>query len=164
MWQSVEILNVFNIATLKQIFWKMKTFIKKLETCLLVEKTKTESALFPYKTAVSKANLKTNRIMTEQIGPITENGVLPVDTLFFWKFSFSLRISHKDMFWCTIDPNVMTNDPNVHIHTFRKGWSFIWRWFFSVSILNIKISLSFIDKEISSTIIFPLSYLSYYLY
>ena len=61
----------------------MKTFIKKLETCLLVEKTKTESALFPYKTAVSKANLKTNRIMIEQIGPITKNGVLPVDTLFF---------------------------------------------------------------------------------
>ena len=61
----------------------MKIFIKKLETRFLVEKIKTENALFPYKIAVSKANLKTNRIMIEQIGPITENGVLPVDTLFF---------------------------------------------------------------------------------
>ena len=31
MWQSVEILNVFNTLTLKQVFWKMKSFSKKLE-------------------------------------------------------------------------------------------------------------------------------------
>ena len=31
IWQSVEILNDFNTLTLKQIFWKMKTFSKKLE-------------------------------------------------------------------------------------------------------------------------------------
>ena len=30
-----------------------------------------------------------------QNGPITKDGVLPVTTLFFWKFCFSLRTSYK---------------------------------------------------------------------
>ena len=45
MWQSVEILNNFNTLTLKQIFWKKKTFFKKLEYRFLVESTNTENAL-----------------------------------------------------------------------------------------------------------------------
>ena len=57
MGQSVEILNVFNTLTLKQIFWKTKTFFKKLEYCFLVESTRTESASFQYKTARSEANV-----------------------------------------------------------------------------------------------------------
>ena len=64
MWQSVEILNVFNTLTLKQIFWKTKTFFKKLEYCFLVEGTKSESAAFPYKTVISEANVKTNRMVS----------------------------------------------------------------------------------------------------
>ena len=64
-----------------------------------------------------------------QNGPTTKNGVLPVTTLFFWKFCFSLRISYKELIW-------YTNNPNAHILTFRKRWSFIWRCFFPVSILN----------------------------
>ena len=32
---------------------------------------------------------------------------------------FSLRTSYKKLLWCT-------NDPNLHLHTFRKCWSFIW--------------------------------------
>ena len=64
-----------------------------------------------------------------QNGPITKNGVLPVTT--FWKFCFSLRTSYKEFIFCT-------NYPNVHIHTFRKRWSFIWLCFFPVSILNYK--------------------------
>ena len=62
-------------------------------------------------------------------GPITKNGVLPVTTLFFWKFCFSLRTSYKKLMWCT-------NDPNAHILTFCKRWSFIWQYFFPLSILN----------------------------
>ena len=62
MWQSVKISNVFNTLTLKQIFWKTKTFFKKLEYRFLVERIKIENASFPYK---------------------TENWVLPVTTLFF---------------------------------------------------------------------------------
>ena len=41
------------------IFWKTRTFFKKLEYCFLVEVTKSESASFPYKTVISEANVKT---------------------------------------------------------------------------------------------------------
>ena len=52
MWQSVEVSNVLNTLTLKQIFWKMKTSLKKLEYRFLVETTKIESTSFPSKTAL----------------------------------------------------------------------------------------------------------------
>ena len=42
-------------------------------------------ASFPYKTAVSETNVKTNRKVAQN-GPITENRVLPVTTLFFESF------------------------------------------------------------------------------
>ena len=64
MWQAVKILSVFNTLTVKQIFWKMKTFFKKLEYRFLVESTKTENAPFPYKIAISEANVKTNRMVS----------------------------------------------------------------------------------------------------
>ena len=64
MWQSVEILNVFNILTLKQTFWKRKTFFKKPEYRFLVESTRIENTSFPYKTAISEANAKKNRMVS----------------------------------------------------------------------------------------------------
>ena len=64
-----------------------------------------------------------------QNGPIRKNGVLPVTTLFFRKFCFSLRTSYKKLIWCA-------NHPNVHIHTFRERWSFILGCFFPVSIFK----------------------------
>ena len=42
----------------------MKTFFKKLEYRFLVERTKIKKASFPYKTAISEANVKTNRMVT----------------------------------------------------------------------------------------------------
>ena len=39
-------------------------FFKKLEYRFLVESTKIEKASFPYKTAISEANVKTNRMVT----------------------------------------------------------------------------------------------------
>ena len=64
MWQSVKILNDFDTLTLKQIFWKTKTFFKKLEYRSLVESTKIENASFLYKTALSEANVKTNSMVS----------------------------------------------------------------------------------------------------
>ena len=64
MWQSVEILIVFNTLTLKQIFWKTKTFFKKLEYRFLVETANIENTSFSFKTILSKANVKTNRMTT----------------------------------------------------------------------------------------------------
>ena len=60
----MEILNVFNTLTLKPIFWKKKTFSKKLEDRFLVESTKIESTPFPYKSDMWEANVKTNRKVT----------------------------------------------------------------------------------------------------
>ena len=57
------------------------------------------------------------------------NGVLPVTTLYFQKFCFSLRTSCKELIWCI-------NDPNANICTCFKRWSFIWLCFFPVSILK----------------------------
>ena len=62
MWQSVKALNVFNTLILIEIFWKTKTFIKKVEYRFLVETTKIENTAFPFKIALSEANVKTNRM------------------------------------------------------------------------------------------------------
>ena len=64
-----------------------------------------------------------------QNSPVTKNGVLPVTTLFFWKFYICLKTSYKELIWCT-------NCPNVHINTFCKQWSSIWGCFFPEGILN----------------------------
>ena len=82
MWQSVKVLNVFNTLTLKQIFWKTKTFFKKLEYRFLVESTKIENASFPYKTAISEANVKT------QNGEYKIDRVLPVTNFLKILFQF----------------------------------------------------------------------------
>ena len=55
--------GTFSILTLKQILWKTKTFFKKLKYCFLLETTKIENALFSYKSAISEANVKTNRMV-----------------------------------------------------------------------------------------------------
>ena len=65
-------------------------------------------------------------------GSITKNAVLPLTTLFFWKFNFSIRTSNKQLI-------SRTNFPNAHIHIFRKRLSFVWRRVFPVSRLNILI-------------------------
>ena len=45
----------------------MKVFLRKLEYRFLVESTKIESASFPYKTAISKANIKKNKMESEKL-------------------------------------------------------------------------------------------------
>ena len=46
----------------------MKTLLKKLEYCFLVESNNIENASFPFKTATSEANIKTNNmVITKRI-------------------------------------------------------------------------------------------------
>ena len=60
----MKVLNDFNTLTyLIKIFWKTKTFFKKLGYCLLLETNKIENT-YPVKTALSEANVKTNRVAT----------------------------------------------------------------------------------------------------
>ena len=56
-WQPLEILNVFTTLIFKLIFWETKIFFKKLEYRFLVQ-----NAIFPHKTALPEANVKTNRM------------------------------------------------------------------------------------------------------
>ena len=63
MWQSLKILNVFNTLTLKTIFWKTNTFLKRLEYHFLVESNKIENTSFPY----TEANIKTNKMVTTKL-------------------------------------------------------------------------------------------------
>ena len=60
IWQSVKVSNVFNTLT----FWKTRTFFKKQENHFLIEATKIENTSFSFKTALSEAIVKTNRVVT----------------------------------------------------------------------------------------------------
>ena len=125
--QSVEILNDFNTLTLIQIFWKTKTFFRKLKYVFQLKAPILKTHHFYTKLPYQKPKLRQTEwwIVNE---PIKKNGVLPVTPLFFWKVCFSLRTS-KELNWCT-------NNPNAHILTFCKRWGFIWRYSFPVSILK----------------------------
>ena len=124
----MKVSNVFSTSTLKQIFWKMKTFFKKLKYRFLVETINMKTHHFHSKLLCHKPMLR-HLEWRLQNGPITKSGVLPVTTLFFWKICSSFRTSWKELIWCS-------NDPNVRICIFRKRWSLVLGWFFPVSILN----------------------------
>ena len=64
-----------------------KSFFRKLEYRFLVETTKIENTSFPFKTALSETNVKTNRMAT------IKWTYGPVNTLFFRKFFSSFRTS-----------------------------------------------------------------------
>ena len=90
MWQSVKILNIFNGSTLKQIFWKTKTFFKTLEYAFLVESTKIESTSFSNKTAISEPNVKTNKIVTTKWTYHEERSIAS-NYFIFLKFFFQFK-------------------------------------------------------------------------
>ena len=60
-----------------------------------------------------------------QNGPITKNGVLPVNTFFFGKLISVVAPLKKRV-------NLMYQRPNVHIHIFCKRWSSVLGCFFPV--------------------------------
>ena len=68
-------------------------------------------------------------------GAIVLFHILSVAALFFWKFCFSFKTTYKELIWCT-------NNPNAHIRTFCKCWSFICRCFFPSSILKYVLSFA----------------------
>ena len=59
--QNFEHFQYFNFET---DFLENENFLQKLEYRFLVERTKIEKASFPYKTAISEANVKTNRMVS----------------------------------------------------------------------------------------------------
>ena len=79
MIQSLENLNIFITLPLKQGFWKTKTFFKKREHCLIVERTTIENAIFHTKLSCQKP-VSRQVEWGVQNGPITKNGVLTLTT------------------------------------------------------------------------------------
>ena len=63
---SGNVKNV-NILTLRQTFRKTKTIFKKLDYRFLVESNKNKNASFPYKTTITEANVKTNRMVATKL-------------------------------------------------------------------------------------------------
>ena len=84
-----------------------------------------------------------------QNGLITKYEILPVATLFFQKFCFSLRTLYKELIW-------ITKDTDAHIRTFYKQGSFIWRCFFPASILKVAAKLYFIYFSLGVIILFSM--------
>ena len=77
---------------------------------------------------MSEAKVKTNRIRSTKWIHLKEQ-TFANDYFIFLNFCFSLRIFYKELIW-------YINYSHVHIHTFRKRRSFIWGYFFLVSILK----------------------------
>ena len=109
---------------------KRKPFSENWSTIFKLKAIRLKTHHFHTKLSYLKPMLR-QIVRWVQNGPITKKGVLPVTTLFFEKICFSLRISCKELIWCT-------DDPNARIRTFCKRCCFIWRCFFPVSILNAK--------------------------
>ena len=122
-------MKVLNTSTLKQIFWKTETFFKKLKYPFLVESTKIENPSFSYKTAISEANIKTNRMVNTKWIYRKERSLASNYFIFLKIFVFSLRTSYIELTW-------FTYDQNVHIRTFCKRWNYISSCFFPLTILN----------------------------
>ena len=80
--KNSEHFRYFNFET---AFLKNKNLFKKLDYCLLVESTKIENPSFPYITTLLEADVKTNRMVLQNV-PIKKNRVLLVTTLFFENF------------------------------------------------------------------------------
>ena len=62
MWQTLNFFIISNLLALKQVLWRTKNFFQNLEYVFLVINTTVESAKFPHKFDLSKANVKANRM------------------------------------------------------------------------------------------------------
>ena len=130
MWQSLGILKVFNTLTLKQLFRKTKTFLKKLEYWFLIQSTKNEIVIFLHKTALSKAKVKTNRRGNTKWAYHKEwTFATDYFWIWIWKLNLSLRASYKQ--------SMYKLPRSKFLHFSWTLQSFICGYIFPVSILNI---------------------------
>ena len=118
--------------------WKTKTFFKKLKYRFLVESTKIENASFPYQTAISEANDKTNKIVTTKELSFASN------YLFFWKFCFNLRTLKKSSFVVT------TTQMPIFVISASAGVSFDGAFPLSVSLKKFDLQLFHLDFKLST--------------
>ena len=85
MWQSLDS-SSFHYFNFETSFLKSESFFKKLEYRFLFESPMMENAIFPNKTALSKANVKTNSIESTKYTYHNEWGFATKD-LILWKYT-----------------------------------------------------------------------------
>ena len=125
----MEILNNFGILTLKQIFWKVKIFLKKLGYHFLVESTKIENVSLLYKTAISEANVITDRMVCTK-WTYHKEWSHASNNFIFLNIFFSLRTSWFDILTSQMSIFVQMS---IFILFVSAG---VWLCFFPVSILQ----------------------------
>ena len=79
----------------KSIPKNWKCFLKIEGSLFIVGSTMVENAVFPDKTALLKANVKTNRMESSNNGSITKNGIFLLPIFHFSKLNLKLRASYK---------------------------------------------------------------------
>ena len=112
----------------------MQTLFKKLEYCFLVESTKIDNITFPYKNALSEANVKANRMGSTKLTYHNERSFasyhFPFSKILFQFMNLVYRV------------DLMHKPPKCPYSYFRKRWSFTLGCFFPVSIIKIDLNVS----------------------
>ena len=114
----------FQYFNLEINFLKNANTFKKLEYSFLVERTKIDNITFPYKTALSKANLKTNRMGSTKLTHHKEQSFAS-NHFPFWNILFQFRnLVYRVDF--------MYQPPKCPYSCFLKALKFYFRVFFSL--------------------------------
>ena len=80
----------FQYFNLEINFLENENLFQKTGVPFFSKTTKIENTPFPFKTALSEDNVKTNRMATAK-WTYHESGIFPLTTLFFWKICSSFR-------------------------------------------------------------------------
>ena len=106
-----------------------ENLFKKLEFHFLVESIKIENGSFLYKIGISEVNVKINNMVSTKWIYYKERSFASNYFIFLnILFQFKNHLYRDDL---------MYQRPECPNSYFCKGWSFIWRYVFPVSILNI---------------------------
>ena len=99
---NFELFQYFNLET---GFLENENLFQKLEYRLLVESTKIENTSFPYKTAMSEAHVKTNRMVSTKWTYHKERSFASNCCVFFENFVSVSEPLIKSLFEVKNDPN-----------------------------------------------------------
>ena len=97
----------FQYLTLEQVVWKTKTSIKKLEYHFSIESTAIENATFPFRTALSKANIKGNRMRCAKWTDDKKNGVCSFTPTCWFSLNNSETVKAVTPAFCSIQQHFM---------------------------------------------------------
>ena len=106
-------------------YFHFETNFQKPGVPLFVNSTNIKGSNSPYKLILPEANIRP----IQKIGLSQKTEFCLWQLRFYGCFFFQYKILFKELICCI-------NCPNVHFHTFCKCLSFIWWYFFSLSILK----------------------------